>query len=490
MKILTVALVLWGLCSNVASQQYKVVDVSTGYRHTCVILDSGELKCFGLGSGGRIGSEDSSDIGGAPGDMGNALLAIDLGTGVTPIKVSCGSSHTCVLVDDSGQNGVKCFGLASLFENKLGTASSENLGDDPGEMGDSLPFIDFGPGLIPVDVVVNGDTCVTFSNGKMKCFSCSVNGIVPPTAGGLCNSVTPAGLPFIDLGEYTVKQVSKGFSHTCVLLNNDQMKCFGRNAEGQLGYGDTSSRGFKVNEMGNNLTFVDVGNHNVTQISAGGRHTCALLDNQQMKCWGNNANAELLTGSRIPKLSPGSFVNVGSGLSIASVSAGGEQTCVTLTTGQVKCWGEATFGKLGTGDDGNDIGDQGSEVGDGAPFALLGTGILAKRAFAGGQHTCVLLTTDDIKCFGRSFEGQTGAEETANIGNIPGDLGDNLPVVNLGSVPTSNPPSSPSATPTATPTEVPSRSPTSLPSTSPAATLLIDPVLAVFSLALSARFWL
>ena len=90
----------------------------------------------------------------------------------------------------------------------------------------------------------------------------------------------------------TVKQISISNSGTCALLDNDKVKCWGMNGYGRLGYGDTTNRGNGPNEMGDNLPYVDLGTGRTVLAVAqgngpdGGWRTCALLDNNKLKCWG------------------------------------------------------------------------------------------------------------------------------------------------------------------------------------------------------------
>lgn len=80
---------------------------------------------------------------------------------------------------------------------------------------------------------------------------------------------------------------ASGGSHTCAILTDDSVKCWGGNYNGQLGLGDTNSRGDESNEMGDNLPAVNLGTGRTAKaIATGGYHTCALLDNDSVKCWG------------------------------------------------------------------------------------------------------------------------------------------------------------------------------------------------------------
>jgi len=106
-------------------------------------------------------------------------------------------------------------------------------------------------------------------------------------------------LPAIDLGSgRTALAISAGSAHTCAVLDNSAVKCWGYNNNGQLGQGSTSNLGDGSGEMGDNLTAIDLGSgRTALAISAGSAHTCALLDNSAFKCWGQNDNGQLGQGS-------------------------------------------------------------------------------------------------------------------------------------------------------------------------------------------------
>ena len=88
-----------------------------------------------------------------------------------------------------------------------------------------------------------------------------------------------------------------GGLHTCALLDDDSVKCWGRNDYGQLGHGNTFSAATNVGEMGDNLRAVDLGpGRTAKMIDAGDYHTCALLDDDSVKCWGRNDYGQLGLG--------------------------------------------------------------------------------------------------------------------------------------------------------------------------------------------------
>ena len=98
-----------------------------------------------------------------------------------------------------------------------------------------------------------------------------------------------AVLPVVNLGTgRTATAISGGFYHTCALLDNASVKCWGRNNKGQLGIDNNTTMGDNTGEMAL-IPTVNLGTgRTATAISLGIYNTCAIMDNASVKCWGNN----------------------------------------------------------------------------------------------------------------------------------------------------------------------------------------------------------
>ena len=163
-------------------------------------------------------------------------------------------------------------------------------------------------------------------------------------------------LPYTDLGtNLTAKAIAAGQGgHTCAILSNDKVKCWGDNGSGQLGQGDTDNQGDEAGEMGDNLAYPDLGtNLNAKAIATRKyEHTCAILSNDKVKCWGGNRKGQL-----------------------------GQEDTRTQ-------------------------GDNANEMGDHLLYTDLGTNLTAKAITTSNQHNCVILSNDKIKCWGTNDSGQ------------------------------------------------------------------------------------
>jgi alpha-tubulin suppressor-like RCC1 family protein len=168
----------------------------------------------------------------------------------------------------------------------------------------------------------------------------------------------------------TAKAIVAGESHTCaILLNNSAIKCWGRASEGQIGLikGDNHI-GDGVGEMGveeSKLAKMGTG-RTATAIAAGKYHNCAILDNSSIKCWGANASGQLGLGDtdNLP------VVDLGTGRTARGIIAGDNQTCAILDNASIKCWGSNISGELGIGETEN-RGDNSSDMGDALPVISL-----------------------------------------------------------------------------------------------------------------------
>jgi hypothetical protein len=160
------------------------------------------------------------------------------------------------------------------------------------------------------------------------------------------------------------REIASGNGHSCALLEDDTLKCWGGNGGGQLGLGDTANRGDGAGEMGANLPTVDLGSgRHAVAIAAGHSDTCALLDNGTVKCWGFNAEGQLGLGDTANRGDGAGemgdslpAVSLGTGRTAVAISVGGSPisadgsfACALLDNGSVKCWGENSFGALGVG---------------------------------------------------------------------------------------------------------------------------------------------
>jgi alpha-tubulin suppressor-like RCC1 family protein len=125
-------------------------------------------------------------------------------------------------------------------------------------------------------------------------------------------------------------------------------------------------------------------------VAAGDQHTCALLNDRRVRCWGQNDRGQLGDGTVVNRLTP---VTVSGLAGVSAIAVGGKHTCALQTDGAVWCWGWNNDGQLGNGTGGNTSSHARTPV-------AVGTlpGVLALAA--GGTHTCAVLRTHRVACWG------------------------------------------------------------------------------------------
>jgi len=367
--------------------------------------------------------------------------------------VACGGVHTCVILDNGR---LKCWGsggINTVAVGTLGLGDTLNRGDQPGEMGASLPYVNLGAGRVAVSVVAGAfHTCVLLDNAQVKCWGWNQYGqlgLGDAVDRGGTPDTTPDQLPAVDLGTANgaVTALSAAGAQTCALFENGRIKCWGDNTWGQLGLGDALNRGDQPGQMGDSLPVIELGSNaggsplKAVAVAAANGRTCALFDSGQIKCWGSGWQGQLGLGDTANRGDGPNemgdnlpFVDLGAGRSGVAIAAGDIHNCALLDNLAVKCWGESTYGELGLGDT-SARGDDPGEMGDNLPTLDLGTAASVARLVADDAHTCALLTDSHVKCWGINQNGTLGLGDALDRGNQPGQMGDNLPAVDLGTTP-------------------------------------------------------
>ncbi len=375
--------------------------------------------------------------------------------------ISAGYLHNCALVSDSDttRSTVRCWGDNSL--NEMGIATSGNLSTAPADVCSSTDgFVTTGstnvwkcttPFREAVALGVGSaaySTCVLVpppqgqSNYAVKCWGDNDEGQLGDgtttnrtTPVSVCAAVGSCGSSVLT----NVAAVADGADHTCALMNDQTVKCWGQNDRGQLGDGTTTNATAPVNVCatgsGGSCTLLT----NVLQVSVNNKYSCALLVDTTAKCWGNNTDAQLGNGTRdsvgTPHSNPESVCVVYSSgctqvLSGAhAVSAGGAyhfHACALVDATspshnyEARCWGNDAFEQVGNGVGGCTQAPYCTTAvpvcaASGCPAHLQDVATVA----AGGYHTCVLMTDSTAQCWGVSAYGELGTGNPPAGGPIP-----------------------------------------------------------------------
>jgi alpha-tubulin suppressor-like RCC1 family protein len=414
-------LMIAGVVKNrFVNDAYYAQSIALGASHTCALLEGGEVKCWGYGKFGQLGQDSAENIGDKSGDM-VGLRAVQLGK--RALQLSAGRHHTCALVEGGK---VKCWGWGGFGQ--LGQDSGLQIGYKLGDM-DKLRSVQLGKNALQLSSGVN-HTCALLEGGEVKCWGKGEFGQLGQDSQVWigANPGDMLRLKAIHLVKKAV-HVSAGYEHTCALLEGGEVKCWGSGEFGQLGQDSNEIIGGKPGDLAN-LNAVKLVKKAV-KLSAGAHHTCALEEGGELKCWGKGEFGQLGQDSQNwIGTSPGDILRLNAiylGKKAVNVSAGYEHTCALLEGGEVKCWGYGSAGQLGQ-DSKEDIGDK---LGDMAKLRPVSLGQKALQVSAGRVHTCALLKSGEVKCWGDGEFGQLGQDSKENIGSKPGDM-EKLKAIQLG----------------------------------------------------------
>ncbi|MFO0608772.1 MAG: hypothetical protein U0324_36735 [Polyangiales bacterium] len=426
------------------------VALSSGATHSCAVLGSGAVVCWGDNSYGQLGNSTE--------DPSVAVV-----NGVTDaVAVSCGAHHTCAVRRDGS---VVCWGLWT--GNPTGANAPTAV-----------------PGLSDVVSVSSGDShiCALRRDGTAACWGVVGYNYIPltdpPTAfAGITDATSVvSGLSYFCVNRrtggvacsgdgvfgdgsyyYTLEAVAEpiisdavalgsGAVHMCALRSTGAIACWGYNYAGQIGVpvtppvtspvvtitdatsvdtGERHACGLRANgavvcwgdnqfgalgamENSAGLLPVEVpGIHDARAVSAGASFSCAVRATGEVACWGRGDEGQLGNG-RVDLASVPTPANVVSLHDAVSVSAGYDTSCSVRSGGGVACWGGNLYGQRG--DDNPDP--------DGAPHDVAGISD-AVAVSVGGTHTCALRRTGTVLCWGANYSGQLGADSAITQSATP-----------------------------------------------------------------------
>lgn len=338
----------------------KVLGVGAFENHTCTWRDDDSMQCWGSNSNGELGNSRV--------ESANVPLLVRTFHGAAT-QLAGGHSHTCALLDDGS---VQCWG-----NNRSGQLGNSDDSDSPTPKAVT--------GLVDkVAQITAGSfhTCALLVNGAVQCWG--------------RNSAGQLGTGNFDDGTYTPQlvqglagsaiQITAGRQHTCAVLADGTSQCWGSNNFGQLGNGTFDNASLPQRVVG--LTDAAIA------LTAGGTHTCALLDGGEVQCWGSNTYGQLGNSNNAWQNSTPQRVDALSD-TVTQLVTGSEHTCAMLADESVQCWG--MWPGSGSSDEATYI-----------PTTIVGLEGNAAQVSAGGSHTCVLLENRTLQCWGANTSGELG----------------------------------------------------------------------------------
>lgn len=292
--------------ASALSSDVAIIAPSLGAYSNCAITSAGGVECWGYNAFGQLGNNSQID----------SLVptpVTGLSSGVVDVSIY---AYEACAVTTAGS--VKCWG------------------EYDGQLGNLVP-VDVINVSAAVGVAVRaGGACAVTSTGAVKCWGDN-------TVGQLGNNTTDSAISgpvdVVGLSSGVVAVTATGFS-TCALLGTGAVKCWGWGGSGKLGNNTTGDSPVPVDVVGLSS--------GVVAIDAGMNHVCALLATGALKCWGSNDVGELGNGSNVYYSTVPADV-IGLSSPVVDFSCGADHTCAILANGKVECWGFNGLGQLGDG---------------------------------------------------------------------------------------------------------------------------------------------
>ncbi len=304
----------------------SVSAVNAGAYHTCAIITGGTIQCWGLNSSGQLGN----------GTTINSSIPVTISglAGVT--QIAAGYAYTCALINGGATGTVECWGNDTFGQLGNGTTTDTPV---------TTPAAVTGLTGVKAISASLDHTCALMNDDlTIKCWGKNSYGQLGTGAVSADPETTPVDV-LLTLGpSETVLAIAAGAQHTCAVLSSGIVDCWGDGSSGQMG-----NNGPKLTQ---NPTPGQV--YHLTDaaaITAGGNadsgHTCALTSSHGVVCWGSNAFGQIGDGSNTDRNAPAAVSGLSSGVN--KIVTGVNHTCALLNDNSVKCWGLDSVGQLGDG---------------------------------------------------------------------------------------------------------------------------------------------
>ena len=342
--------------------------LAVGREHSCVLLN-GVPWCWGRSESGELATDPTMLLSPRP-------VRVDLDR----VRGICGGFHyTCALRED---RTVWCWGSNDCAMLGDGTYTSRPSPDRVLQVDDAV-------GLACGDE----HACVVRASGAVACWGDNFGGQLAVDPSILPSTPLPRDMPVVR----DVRQVAAGNDHTCALDAVGRVFCWGDNTYGQLGDGTTTTRTTPTEVTGLGGVAVRVATNDF--------HTCAVLEDGSVRCWGRNQDGQLGDGSEIQRASPVTVIGV---VDAVEVTVGRRLTCGRRRAGELFCVGRGEHGQRGDGT---------TDYAVSVPRAvrLIDDAVEVESSF---EHVCARLSDDQVLCWGRNTRGQLG---NGRAGQAPED---------------------------------------------------------------------
>ncbi|GAB2897808.1 RCC1 domain-containing protein [Microbulbifer echini] len=335
--------------TQVSEGVYTAIDVAAGGLHTCALLEGGSVRCWGAKHWGQLGDGSGAEQNGVI-LKGKSEPSTIVGLAEPAIDIAAGYAHTCAVLVSGA---VQCWGANYYTQLGNGVDGSWRYAWELTEpMMETSPVYVVGIDNNPIDDVVSIEgshsvMCGLKSGGDTVCWGRTR---IHSPRGELALEETNRERATTITGLETATQLSPGGLHTCGLLDSGAVQCLGADFQGQLGDGDSDGSWLLQQHSPSSV----VGISNAKAISSGGSHSCIIDNTDKVFCWGNGAIGQLgpgITGEYWWNQYSATPVEVALPVTPVMIETGGAHTCIVSDTSEVWCWGSKYFGKLGSGND-------------------------------------------------------------------------------------------------------------------------------------------
>jgi alpha-tubulin suppressor-like RCC1 family protein len=344
--------------------------LAAGANHTCALLETGAVECWGSNLAGQFGV-----VGAA---TSSAPVVVPMLT--NSVALAAGSSFTCALRSDQT---VTCWGAND----------SGQSGTSPGPVATPTQVA----GIASANAITAGaeHACALLADGTVKCWGNNQHGQLGN--GVTTNSHSPVAVA----GITGAKAVAAGGNHSCALAADGGVWCWGSNQSGETGRPGT--------EPSLAPARVPALTSSVTALAAGGNHTCALLSEGAVVCWGRNQSGQAGAAASAQVTAPTRVQDIAMA---KAVVAGYSHTCALLMDGTVRCWGNNQESQLGDA----------KTLNSSSPVTVAGLAGVTTLA-AGITHTCAVLADKAIRCWGTDSYGAPQGVTLSLRSRVPVEVG-------------------------------------------------------------------
>ena len=382
----------------------RVISLSLGDEHTCVLYNGGYVRCWGDNTLGELGLGHTNFEGNnkpyqltnASGGAAGPIAFVGSG-GVTAL--AAGNGFSCAVLSDGT---VQCWGTNDSGQLGLGSLTPTSS---------ALPAV-VSLGLSATGITVSrnqGVACAILADGSVRCWGSNAGGAL-----GLGNNtsspsqtMTPSQFGPVSLG--TTATAIASANGACALLTGGTIRCWGDNNFGELGLGNTTALSNTMIPSAYGVVPLPSGK-TALSISMGSGFVCTRLSDGTAQCWGHNNIGQLGLGNA-NTIGDNELATAGAvvlGTTVSSLLTGNLETCgLFVSDGGWRCWGNNSSGELGY----PDLTARGA-TSTTTPSQLsalsFGTGRTATAIFLGTGDACALLDDNEVRCWGNNASGQLG----------------------------------------------------------------------------------